>query len=565
MRQIAVIVLFAFVAYASALSYTGVQNHRHGSTQSVSASGCGADGTSVTFTLGSSHCSATSSGGSASCNLAVNANLGPQTLSVTAGSSSTSANVVVYSFPRGGGAFVVGDQSVASSNVVFWGKTWRASNSFSGGISGNGEFHGFVDDDKTVTANNFCALKWTHGNGDPDCHDWRALPSHMGVIVVSSISYSHGKFTGDIVGVVVVQPTANHYTRRHDAIGDGTVVGSVAPYYHTSERTPKCLPCGTCGSNQFQSAACTQVAATVCHNCDTSCATCNGAGPNHCTACADPTTVLVQGSCVACSVAFSNCASCLNGACTGCASGFTLSGSGSTATCVASQVTCPDGQFFDETQTPPQCVACSQCPVNSYVNAICHGSTNTDCQPCEGSCFSCVGPNANQCTSCKVETVFPPEGGSFAEYFYAVDGGNVAVGGLCEPCVTDTDCTALGLSLVTPCESTASYSQPDPNVPAVLVVTNTQGVCGKASAAIESFDMTSTTAVKTVVPIVLVPVGLAIIAAAWWLCFRPRKAPKQQKRGSATKPLRAKEDGTTHGAKEEGLASPTQVAVSINA
>ncbi|KAK7039422.1 insulin-like growth factor binding protein, partial [Favolaschia claudopus] len=210
------------------------------------------------------------------------------------------------------------------------------------------------------------------------------------------------------------------------------------------------------------------------YECDASCATCSGPGPNQCKTCrADGDYVLgnghcnvvcpagkykgLQGDCLACNSA---CATCDGSAttCTSCAPGQSLSGS----TCA-----CPNSQYRnavgDCSTCDSSCTACAESPSTCSACAFGFSLSGSSCQPCvDGSypsapgvcstcgsgCTACVG-SASQCTSCALGYAFDattssctpcPEGtyGSSAGVCATCPTGTKSQNGGCVPCPAGT-------------------------------------------------------------------------------------------------------------------------------
>uniref|UniRef100_A0A672MQB1 Extracellular matrix protein FRAS1-like n=1 Tax=Sinocyclocheilus grahami TaxID=75366 RepID=A0A672MQB1_SINGR len=157
-----------------------------------------------------------------------------------------------------------------------------------------------------------------------------------------------------------------------------------------------CQPsCATC-ENDFECTACGgffllsgRQCVTTCerglfqdhtHCCHDSCSSCQGAGPQDCLTCSDPSHLLKDGFCVL-----------------DCGPGF-YANQGSCYACDASCATCQP--------VNPTCMSCPpehalhqgkcvpQCPPQYYKDD--HGH----CQACHSSCASCSGPAVSHCTSC---------------------------------------------------------------------------------------------------------------------------------------------------------------------
>ncbi|XP_051540724.1 extracellular matrix organizing protein FRAS1-like [Myxocyprinus asiaticus] len=157
------------------------------------------------------------------------------------------------------------------------------------------------------------------------------------------------------------------------------------PSCATCENDFECTACGgsfllsgrqcvtTCERGLFQDN-------TRCLSCHDSCSSCQGAGPQDCLTCSEPSNLLKDGFCV-----------------TDCGPGFYAS-QGSCYACDPSCATCQSDN--------PSCMSCPpehalhhgkcipQCPPQHYKDN--HGR----CQACHSSCASCSGPSVSQCTTC---------------------------------------------------------------------------------------------------------------------------------------------------------------------
>lgn len=134
-----------------------------------------------------------------------------------------------YTYPVGG-AFVLGDQSVAAalsatspSTVTWWGAQWSAANTLSGGAAPS-SFKGFAQLSAIPTA---CGSAWTTrpGNSPPPPS---GVPAYMAVIVASGITKSGNTISGDTAQVVIVK-TNPGYQPDPGHPGTGTVIGVLCP------------------------------------------------------------------------------------------------------------------------------------------------------------------------------------------------------------------------------------------------------------------------------------------------------------------------------------------------
>lgn len=225
---------FTITREETTLVYTGPTTVANGSPVTMSAllseDGAGPiAGRTVFFTLGTgpaaqSCTGTTDAAGAASCTVSSNQPLGPGTVSASfAGDtsylpSSDSKPTLGFALLTGG-AFVVGDKS-ASGQVMFWGSQWAKANSLTAGSAPNG-FKGF----ENSTASTACGGTWLtdpgNSSGPPP-----AIPSHMAVIVASSIGKSGSTISGNVTHVVIVK-TDPGYDANPGHPGTGTVVGSV--------------------------------------------------------------------------------------------------------------------------------------------------------------------------------------------------------------------------------------------------------------------------------------------------------------------------------------------------
>jgi hypothetical protein len=195
-------------------------------------------GQTVTFTLGLQSCSGvTDATGAVSCSIpgVSGSNLGPMTLNVTFDGdtyyqpSSKGAPVIVFAFPSRG-AFVVGDATVASAAadaaLTWWGDSWWARNSLSGGIAPD-SFKGFAANVTSLPATspaNVCGSTFATraGNSPPPTEE---VPSYMGVVVAGSVTKSGSSVNG-VWGRIVVVRTDAGYAPGPGHAGTGTVVAT---------------------------------------------------------------------------------------------------------------------------------------------------------------------------------------------------------------------------------------------------------------------------------------------------------------------------------------------------
>lgn len=131
--------------------------------------------------------------------------------------------------------------------------------------------------------------------------------------------------------------------------------------------------------------------------CDPTCATCSGPSANECTACLGGR-YKSGGQCLTCSTCgaseyqVSACTVTANTVCAPC--------NGSCATCSgpgANQCTsCAANKY----KSGGQCLACSTCNASEYEVSACTANANTVCGACSASCGTCTGPSNAECASC---------------------------------------------------------------------------------------------------------------------------------------------------------------------
>jgi uncharacterized repeat protein (TIGR01451 family) len=145
---------------------------------------------------------------------------GDQPDSNPSNNSSTSV-ASVYGVPAHGN-FVIGDNSAAvGSSVTFWGARWWRLNSLSGGAA-PAAFKGFASTPSSVT----CGTGWSTRPGNSSHPPAGPLPTHMAVIVSSSIGRSGSTISGNTVHVVIVR-TNPGYGPDPGHPGTGTVVAQI--------------------------------------------------------------------------------------------------------------------------------------------------------------------------------------------------------------------------------------------------------------------------------------------------------------------------------------------------
>jgi hypothetical protein len=191
------------------------------------------DGQTVTFTLGSGITAQTCTGttdstGLASCTIAtVNQPLGPNTVAVSfAGDAyylpaSASEPVILFAF-LAKGSMIVGNLDDATGKAVeFWGATWPAANSLTGGAAPDA-FKGYADNSLQS-----CGGTWTTAPGNSSAPP-ASLPSYMGVIASTAVAQNGSAISGDGPIIIVVK-TNSGYAANPGHPGTGTVV---ATYCH---------------------------------------------------------------------------------------------------------------------------------------------------------------------------------------------------------------------------------------------------------------------------------------------------------------------------------------------
>jgi len=190
-------------------------------------------GQTVIVTLGTGITAQTCSGttnatGLATCTIAsVNQPLGPGNVTAKfAGDayylpSSASEPVILFAF-LAQGSMIIGDLDAPSgTSAEFWGATWSALNSLSGGPGPN-SFKGFADNSLQT-----CGGSWSTSPGNSSKPP-ATLPSYMGVIASSKVAQSGSTISGTGPIIVVVK-TNPGYSTDPGHPGTGTVV---ATYCH---------------------------------------------------------------------------------------------------------------------------------------------------------------------------------------------------------------------------------------------------------------------------------------------------------------------------------------------
>ena len=118
---------------------------------------------------------------------------------------------------------MIGDQNAAvGTSVTFWGAKWWKLNSLSGG-SAPAAFKGYAN---VLSGPLACGGAWSTGPGNSSNPPESPLPELIEVIVSSEIAKSGPAISGDINGIVLVQPEPG-YAPDPGHAGTGTVVGVV--------------------------------------------------------------------------------------------------------------------------------------------------------------------------------------------------------------------------------------------------------------------------------------------------------------------------------------------------
>jgi hypothetical protein len=140
-------------------------------------------------------------------------------------SHATSSAALLYAFAKGGGTFVVGDQSAGpGAAVTFWGSTWAKVNRISGGEAPDA-FKGYAASRSTT-----CGTGWSTGPGKSSAPPDAPLPSYMAVVVASAVTKSGSTIAGTTRHIVIVQTDASSKSKDKFELGKdatGTVVTTV--------------------------------------------------------------------------------------------------------------------------------------------------------------------------------------------------------------------------------------------------------------------------------------------------------------------------------------------------
>jgi hypothetical protein len=119
--------------------------------------------------------------------------------------SSDHATAIVFAFPTGG-AFVVGDASVAAGGTqTWWSHSWASANTLSGGGAPSA-FKGFAGTVSlpTSTPPAACGGPWSSSPGNSSSPP-ATIPSFMGVLVAGTSTKAGSTISGNTASIVVVQ------------------------------------------------------------------------------------------------------------------------------------------------------------------------------------------------------------------------------------------------------------------------------------------------------------------------------------------------------------------------
>jgi uncharacterized repeat protein (TIGR01451 family) len=141
-------------------------------------------------------------------------------------SADNSQTATVFAF-LAKGAFALGDQTVAAASpstlVTWWGSSWSALNSLSGGAAPD-SFKGFAG--HTGAQPPACGGTWRTRTGNSSKPPSAAgIPAYMGVVVPGTITKSGSTISGNIAHIVVVQ-TNPGYAPDPGHPGTGTIVAT---------------------------------------------------------------------------------------------------------------------------------------------------------------------------------------------------------------------------------------------------------------------------------------------------------------------------------------------------
>ena len=199
----------------------------------------------------------------------------------------------------------------------------------------------------------------------------------------------------------------------------------------------RCVCAGGAGGCQCPSDKYYDAGASMCRDCDASCAECSGHSSQNCTACATDFSLYLgecvcqqstcqcasgtyfdtpSGTCKACNDDCQECSGLTSNECTSCKNNLAIPSGSSSGVC-----TCGDGMFLDlvagmclacsstcKTCSGPastQCLQCSSGATLSSGSCICNvglyfDQHTAECLSCDASCPICSGPERSQCLSC---------------------------------------------------------------------------------------------------------------------------------------------------------------------
>jgi len=123
--------------------------------------------------------------------------------------------------------FVIGDQSAVTVNgvqpaVQFWGAQWAKNNSLSGGPA-PASFKGYADGGTMTMTNGTWTGEWFAAAPGNSSAPPATLSGPICVIVTSTVVKTGSLITGDVVGVVVVNPDRG-YAPDPGHAGTGIIV-----------------------------------------------------------------------------------------------------------------------------------------------------------------------------------------------------------------------------------------------------------------------------------------------------------------------------------------------------
>ena len=234
-------------------------------TGTLLAGGSPLAGKTLTLSLGSQSCTATTNAsGAASCSVTASGPLGPTAVKAAFAGDATykpasdTGSTFVYANAPGGGSFVVGDKT-ATGAVTFWGAQWSKVNVLSGGPAPSA-FKGFALYPSTPQ----CSATWSTDPGNSSPPPAGPLPAYMAVVVTSASAQSGSEIYGNTVAIVIVKTNAGYQNDPGHA-GTGTVVatlctGSGGLTKPASKTTYTGASSGTAGSQATLSATVTDAA-----------------------------------------------------------------------------------------------------------------------------------------------------------------------------------------------------------------------------------------------------------------------------------------------------------------